>query len=342
MEPWKGKDTMRVDRIRLIVQFFCFMFLVYGALAGLGIGNAVPTFACVYAKYRGGYCFIYPFQRFLSVPFETLIGGFGIVFLIYLGTFFLWGIAFSKAWCGWACPIGFIQDLLTLLREALKIDATRFGWVTRPAYSSVKYILLVLIIVLPMGIGNSFFGLSKLPADLAVPFCQICPAKPLLPLFHGDFSNIGIDFSSPTKLVLTSLSMIIFTLLFTASFLKRRYLCAYCPMAALLSLFDKIGVISLKKDGRKCTRCGNCARACPMDIMEIADARDKVNMVTQDCILCMRCIEVCPENDALRATVGGFTVFPSSAEGFIKRQQSLARETPSPSASLKKMKGKKC
>ena len=314
---------MRVDRLRLIVQFLLFLFLIYGGLLSLGIGQAIPTMVCVYAKYKGGFCFLYPFQRYLSSSFSVLFGPFGIMFLIYLGTFCLWVVAFNKSWCGWACPIGFTQDLLTKIREWLKVDVSRFRWVTRYRFTSVKYILLVLLIVLPMGIGNSLFGLPKFTEDLAVPFCQICPGKPLIPMFHGDFSVIGIDFSSVTKLILTTLSMVILGLLLSASFLKRRYLCAYCPMAAVLSLFDKIGLISLKKTGEKCTRCGNCYRACPMDIVEIAEEREKTNMVTQDCMLCMRCIEVCPENDALRATVCGMTVFRSTAQGFLKRQQSI-------------------
>lgn len=222
--------------------------------------------------------------------------------------------------------MGFLQDLLTKIRMYFKIDGTRFSWLTRKRYQSVKYVLLVLLILLPLGIGNSFFGLPKLSSDLSVPFCQICPAKPLLPLFNGDVGNIAIDFSSATGIVLSTLSMIILGLFFAASFLKRRFLCFYCPMSALLSLFEKVGLFSLKKDGQSCTRCGNCARACPMEIQEIADDRAHVKMVTQDCMLCMRCIEVCPEDNALRATFAGLTIFPSSADGFLKRQDIFKKE----------------
>ncbi len=325
---------MKIDRIRLIVQFFLFLFFVYGGLLSLSIGSAIPTMTCIYAKYRGGFCFLYPFQRYLSVPWGTLFTSSLIMFLIYMGTFCIWAFVFNKAWCGWACPLGFLQDVLTKIREALDIDVSRFRWITRYRFTSVKYILLVLLILIPMGIGNSFFGAPKLSSDLAVPFCQICPGKPLIPLFHGDFSAIKIDFSNVTKVVLTVLSMGIAGLFLAGSFLKRRFLCAYCPMAAMLSIFDKIGLVSLKKKGDKCTRCGNCLRACPMDIVEIAQEKEKVNLVTQDCILCMRCIEVCPENDALRATICGKTVFRSSALGFLKRQQAIASKLSSKDTEL--------
>lgn len=311
---------MRIDRIRLIVQAFCFVFLIYGGILGFSIGNAVPTMACIYAEDRGGACFLYPFQRFMSLPLRTLIGATILPFLIYLGTFFLWGLVFGKAFCGWICPLGFLQDLLTRARQFLGIDGARFRWASKERFQWVKYALLALLILIPMGIGNSLGGLPKLSGDWAVPFCQICPGKSLLPLFSGDTSHLLIDFSSPVKLALTSLLMFLTGVFLIGGFVKRRWFCLYCPMAALLSLFDRIGFVGLKKKGEACTRCGNCYRACPMEIREIADERDRKHMVTQDCILCMRCVEVCPENKALSATLLGFPVFSASAAGFLKRQ----------------------
>ncbi|MDY0162783.1 4Fe-4S binding protein [Desulfobotulus sp.] len=315
---------MRIDRIRLLVQALCFVFLIYGGLLGLSIGTAIPTMSCIYAEGRGGSCFLYPFQRFLSLPWSSLFGSVAAAFLIYLGTFFIWALVFGKTFCGWICPLGFLQDLLTKIREAMGIDGSRFAWATRDRFQWVKYALLVLLILLPMGIGNSLLGLPRFTPDLAVPFCQICPGKPFIPLFYGDTSHILIDFSSLTKIIMTSLSMLIAGLFLAAGFVKRRYLCAFCPMAALLSLFDRIGFVGLRKKGEACTRCGNCFRACPMEIREIADLRDRKHMVTQDCMLCLRCIEVCPEDKALQATLLGFPVFSASAEGFLKRQARTA------------------
>lgn len=320
---------MRVGRIRLLVQFLCFLLMIYGGLLLINLGRGLPAYTCVYVKHKAGLCFLYPLQRFLGLPFFLLLGQYGVLLLKYMGMFFLWVVVFNRAWCGWVCPIGFLQDLLTKIRGYLNVEPSRFSWITRDRYQSVKYILLVLLILLPIGIGNSFFGLPKLTSDLAVPFCQICPAKPLLPIFDGNFNHIFIDFSSNTRLVLSSLSMIILGLFFAASFLKSRFLCSYCPMSALASLFDKIGLLSLKKDSQKCTRCGNCARVCPMEIREVAEDRERTNMVTQDCMLCMRCIEACPEDNALRATFAGLTIFPSSAKGFLKRQGAFSKQLTS-------------
>jgi len=314
---------MRVDRLRLLVQALFFVFLIYGGAVGFDLGNGIPTMVCIYAENRVGQCFLYPLQRYLSIPLSILMTTMAPMFIAYLATFSVWTLVFNKAWCGWVCPLGFLQDLLTKLREALGINPARFPWLVRDGYQWVKYGLLILLILLPMGIGNSISGLPKFTQDLAAPFCQICPGKPLIPLFVGDLSNFSIDFSGVSTLILSTLSMGIFALFFSASFLKRRYLCFYCPMAAMLSLFRKFGFLSLKKDGRKCTHCNNCSLVCPMDIREIADEREKSNLVTQDCMLCLRCVEVCPEKDALRTTFLGLTIFPSTPEGFLRRQQKI-------------------
>jgi NAD-dependent dihydropyrimidine dehydrogenase PreA subunit len=112
--------------------------------------------------------------------------------------------------------------------------------------------------------------------------------------------------------------------MFTTAFVKRRFLCSYCPMLALLSLFDKVGLFSLKKHGDLCTRCGNCFRACPMEIREIEEDKNIGNLVTQDCILCLRCVEACPENRALEAKFAGVSFMKADARAFLDRQQGAA------------------
>jgi len=131
-------------------------------------------------------------------------------------------------------------------------------------------------------------------------------------------------------MLLTGGAIILVGLMFTTAFVKRRFLCSYCPMLAFLSLFDKVGLFSLKKDGSKCTRCGNCYRACPMEIREIEEEKGLKNLVTQDCILCLRCVEACPENQALEAQFAGFSFLKADAEAFLARQEAATGgRTPS-------------
>ncbi|MCU7918863.1 MAG: 4Fe-4S binding protein [Candidatus Thiodiazotropha sp. (ex Epidulcina cf. delphinae)] len=311
---------MNVQRIRLIVQCIFFIILIYGGLLYIDLGNRLPTFSCAYVDDKGGGCFLVGFQHMLARPFAEFWGDAGVRLLKAVGIFSLWAIVLNKAWCGWVCPFGLIQDLLTKLRNLVSVDLSRFAWMTRKRYKSVKYILLALLILIPLGIGNALPGLSPLSRDWSAPFCQMCPARVLLPVFNGDLSEIYIDFSNGPGMLLTTLAILLTGLFFTAAFVKRRFLCAYCPMLALLSFFDKIGFTSLKKEGQRCTRCGNCSRACPMEIREIETEKRLTNLVTQDCILCLRCVEVCPEDETLKAEFLGLPLFGATEQGFRKRQ----------------------
>lgn len=308
---------MTVQNLRLFSQFVFFVLLTYGGLFAIDLGSRLPTFSCAYVPDNGGGCFLVGFQHMLSRPFPEFLGEQGIRLLKSIGIVALWAVVINKAWCGWICPFGLLQDLLTRLRNFIFIDMTRFGWVARKRYKSVKYVFLALLILIPLGIGNGVPGLTR---DWTAPFCQICPARPLMPLFAGDFSEFHIDFSSWPGMALTTIAIVLVGLLFTTAFVKRRFLCSYCPMLAVLSLFDKVGFLSLRKDGQRCTRCGNCSRACPMEIREIEEEKIKSNLVTQDCILCLKCVDACPENQALEARFLGIPVYTASADGFLKRQ----------------------
>lgn len=44
-----------------------------------------------------------------------------------------------------------------------------------------------------------------------------------------------------------------------------------------------------------CTGCGDCARACPQDILLIADGRVAVDFSLGECTFCNACTEACPE-----------------------------------------------
>ncbi len=308
---------MNVQRLRFFVQLFFFVVLVYGgSLFALKIDSILPTFSCVFVDGNGGGCFLVSLQHQLARPLPAFLGSSGVMLLTTLGTVVVLAILLNKAWCGWICPFGFLQDLMTKLRNLLNIDLSRLSWLTSKRYRSVKYILLAFLVLVPLAIGN--LGLSR---DWTAPFCQMCPARPLMPLLEGNLSEFHIDFSSAPTMILTSIAILLVGLFFTASFINRRFLCSYCPMLAFLSLFDKVGLLSLKKDGERCTRCGNCYRACPMEIRAIEEEKEKTNLVTQDCILCLRCVESCPENKALTATFLGVPVLRASQEGFLKRQQ---------------------
>jgi len=316
----KFLNTADINRFRFYFQLIAFGVLLYGGYLAVNIGDQLPTFACVFSEKRGGSCYIMGFQHQMSLAYARLFSGAGIGVLIGLGTFVIYFLIFNKTWCGFACPLGAIQDWLTMLRRKTGLQYSNYSAPVFKRLSTIKYILLGLLIMIPMAIGNSLFGLPTLNHDFAVPFCMICPGRTLLPLFNGDISQLAIDFSSQTKMVLSGLGMGVTGLFLAGAFVKKRFFCLFCPMSALHYIFSRASILRLTKVGEKCTRCGNCYRVCDVGIRDIADDLDHKNIVKDDCMMCLKCVAACPEDGCLKASFLGLPLYESTAEGFFTRR----------------------
>lgn len=319
----KKLNNSDINRFRFYFQIGAFLLLVYGGYLAINIGDQLPTFACVFEAKRGGSCYLLGLQHQMSLPFNRLFSGAGIGVLISLATFVGFFLLFNKAWCGFACPLGTIQDWLTKLRRKMNFRYSTYSEPVFKRLSTIKYILLALLILIPMAIGNSLFGLPKLNHDFGVPFCMICPGRTLLPLFNGDISQLAIDFSSKTKMVFSGLGMGVTGMFMAGAFARKRFLCLFCPMSALHYIFSRASLLRLTKNSDKCTRCGNCYRVCDVGIRAIADDLDHKNIVKDDCMMCLKCVAACPEDSCLRATFLGLPVYESTAEGFFKREMKI-------------------
>ena len=65
----------------------------------------------------------------------------------------------------------------------------------------------------------------------------------------------------------------------------------FCPLAAVLNPFSRVGLTRVHRDTQACVNCGLCAKACPMAIPV-----DRVAQVTHArCISCLDCVEACPK-----------------------------------------------
>lgn len=310
-------DRVDLNRFRFWLQLAMFALLVYGGYFAVNLGTHLPMFSCGFNEEgRAGVCYLLPLQHQLSRPWPQLFGFAGISVLTGFGVFFLWFIVLNKGWCGYVCPLGTIQDWITALRRRLGARYSRYTQGQFRQLSRIKYLLLALMVLIPLGIGGGWFS-----RDMGTPFCLICPGRMILPMFTGDFSQFTIDFSSKTALVMTALGMGVTGLFLAGAFVKKRFFCFFCPMSALHYLISKPALLKLKKDGDKCTRCGDCYTVCDMEIKEIADDIKTRDIMMDDCILCLKCVAACPEPGALKANFASVTFFESTEAGFIKRSQ---------------------
>lgn len=325
-------NNVNLNRFRSLFQIGAFLILVYGGYyLGLELGRALPIMVCLdnHDVYGSGGCFIGYFTRLLDFSWQVLVAtpwGEKII-VIFLG-FLAWFLFFNKAWCGYICPLGTIQDWISKLRQILRVRYSTYTAKQQSILKTIKYVLLVLLLVVPLAIGNSFFGLPKLSFDFHAAFCQICPGRRLILLFIGDLTQWRINFHSAVTIVLTSLGMIFTALFLIGGFFKKRFFCLFCPMNALHHLFTRLAFLKLYKDGSKCTRCGNCYRVCDAEILEIADDVDSRYIVNDRCSMCFKCVAACPEEDCLKVTFLGFPIFNSTEEGFIRRQNIMLGNPP--------------
>lgn len=315
-----------INRFRFYFQIGALGLLLYGGYLAIDITSSIPTFSCVFVENRVATCYLFPLQHQVNMPFKQYISGRGIGLLTGLMTFFLLLILLNKAWCGYICPLGTVQDWITRLRKRLKIRYSAYREDTFRRLKGVKYMLLALLILLPFGISNPLLGLPALSRDFSTVYCMICPGRTVLPLFSADISQLAIDFSSKTMTVLTAIGMAVTGVFFSRAFTKKRFFCLFCPMSALHYVFSKASLLRLIKEGSKCTRCGNCYRVCDMGIREIADDVVSRNIVKDDCMMCFKCVAACPEKGCLKMTFLGLPVYESTEEGFTRRMERKAME----------------
>ena len=100
------------------------------------------------------------------------------------------------------------------------------------------------------------------------------------------------------------------------SFFVRRVWCRFCPTGSSIAVVNRFKgfkwapLLHLDKDEEKCTKCGICKRVCPVQVTEVYEQKGgKIN--TSMCMLCTRCVEMCPYEDCLKVKFGGKTVFKS-------------------------------
>jgi len=313
----KIKDIInRVDirKFRFWIQLIAFILFVYGGYFAIDLGRELPIFSCGYNRECGGSCYFLGVQHQLARPWDRLfsMASFGV--LTGFLTFVLWFIVFNKAWCGYMCPIGTLQDWITSFRKFLKIPyatytQTQFKWLKK-----IKYIFLAIVLLFPL-----FVGLEALNSEWRGAFCKMCPARIITPMFSGDFSQWYVDFSSNTAIFLTAFGIGFTAVFFIGAFIKKRFFCFFCPMSAMHYILSPLSLLKLKKDGSKCTKCGDCYNVCDMQIKDIADDVNSTNILRDDCIFCLKCVAACPEEDALRVDIVKWALFKSTKGGFAKR-----------------------
>ncbi len=188
----------------------------------------------------------------------------------------VWAFAFfavlavigSKLICGWACPFGALQELIYHLPILRKFKKRKLPFVVS---NTVRGTLFVVMLLLLFGIVGGRKGF--------VIYHFINPFN----LFNFDIETVTVGATILVALVV--------------SFGFYRPFCQFvCPFGFLSWLLERLSIFRVKIDHDRCTNCGACVSACPLDA-----AKDRVagKAFPADCFSCARCLNVCPV-DAIR------------------------------------------
>jgi polyferredoxin len=229
---------------------------------------------------------------------------------IVAGTVLLIGAVVGRAFCGWVCPIGFVQDIITNLKGKLDFVSPR----THQGSKKLKYVLFLgtmlisgsLALALASGEGSNYK--AALGVLASGPFIAISPdgtlfgsVPTLIAMARQGFSSfitkpptiqeVWTDLlTTPPLLALRILILLGF---FGAAWKVPRFWCRYiCPTGAMMAVFQKYSIVGLKRDPVKCTKCPHCEIKCPMQISILDLPWEKFN--DPECIMCMECIDACP------------------------------------------------
>ncbi|MCU7892951.1 MAG: 4Fe-4S binding protein [Candidatus Thiodiazotropha sp. (ex Ustalcina ferruginea)] len=322
---------INLSLLRKLVQLSAFIFFVYGGLiTGYyledKISGALPALSCAYDFQGSDLCTLIPIQHQMDHRLGEVIAKGGNLMmgimptLITLGTFLIFFVVLNKAFCGWVCPVGTFQEVMQLIGQKLGLQRheslpKKLVFRLRP----VKwFMLLVLVFGLPL-----LTGIGMLNHDMGDPFCRICPSRILTTLATGETSQLTVDTANTTTLVFSVLGDFLFGLMIALALTVRQPFCRICPMLALHAVFRKLGLLRLIKNATpRCDRCGLCAKACPMDIQEMHTDMQHRNVTFEDCTLCGRCVEFCPDKDVLQLKYTFIPVFSSSPQYFKQRKKS--------------------
>ncbi|KON30044.1 hypothetical protein AC477_05285 [miscellaneous Crenarchaeota group-1 archaeon SG8-32-1] len=261
--------------------------------------------------------FTYPVRPLFILAFILIIP-------IVLGRFF----------CGWICPFGLYMDAITLIRKVLKIRHIIIPDKFNKLLHNLRYALILfffgLVVVLSLTEPPSTLDLLTVMAlFFAGPFEHIGillgPIVPIIVPWEGPLEIGGLYFSFPYiqdvikyagENFATISALIFFALIVIGSFFIRRVWCRFCPTGASIAVMNKVKgfnwvpVLHLDKNETKCTKCGICKRVCPVQVTEIYEQKGG-KITTSMCMLCSRCVEMCPYEDCLRIKLGNKTVFKS-------------------------------
>ncbi len=319
-----------LGRLRFVVQLLMLLLTVYGSsivghYSAEKISGALPALSCAYDKQNAAYCVLVPTQHQLHhrvgeaiVRAQQLTFQMVLPLLMTLLSFFAFFFVIGKAFCGWVCPLGTIQEWIGRVGRRFGIDLRRFqkgDLVETRRVRPVKWLmLLALVFLLPL-----LTGLGVTPHSLGNPYCDVCPSRVATTLLTGDTEQLALRTGDGWSFALGAIANVLVGFTVVGALAIRQPFCRICPLLSFNALFQRLSPMRLAKpSAEQCGKCHICTDACPMDIPEISQQAGR-KAYNEDCTLCGRCAEYCPQDGVISLKWGPWAVFSSSRDYYKRR-----------------------
>lgn len=252
--------TVRIIRYSLLT-------VIIGLLTYVALGYGARSFEA-FCPFGGAESL---WGLFTSGQFSCALGPLNLS--LFVGVIGLTLVA-KKAFCSWACPIGFLSELLGKL--GMRITNGRFV----PSDKVDKWLRLLRYVVLVISLYYTY-KLGELILRGFDPFYIVFSG-----FGHGTLG--WISYATIAALTVGALAIPMFFC---------RYL---CPLGAVFDPFSRLGLIKIHRNTDTCTACGHCQLACPHNIPVHVVAK----VSHRDCTNCLECVEICPDPDVLTLRAG--------------------------------------
>jgi len=240
---------MKIAKARRTGQLFGLVLGFFG-ITGIGMTHLIfPGLHCYACPWAVTICPIGLAQNLII---------FGTVPYFWIGMILVYGLAAGRGFCGWFCPFGTLNDILSF-RKVKILGALSYS----------KFLVLAATLIGAWAFADTMF-------------CKLCPVASL----EASIPYLIMGVAKVNRPFLIHMGTLAVTLV--GMVLIARFWCRYlCPMGALLSLFNRVSFLKLKLDKMRCNSCGVCATECPMGI------EPHIQYDNHNCIKCGRCVDSC-------------------------------------------------
>lgn len=226
--------------------------------------------------------FLFPVIYYYLSPYLVLMGAAeGVIAgdVIAFAGLFLTSLFFGRAWCGWICPAGAMQELCS------RVNGRSFNGRKR---NLIKYAIW-----------------APWLAIIVVMFAQAGGVKAVNPLYQTYYGISVQDYTSAIMFAAIAGAIALFALVAG----KRAACHTICWMAPFMIIGRKISSVTnlpalhLEADKTKCVNCKACSRNCSMSL-DVNSMVQNQSMENSECILCGKCVDACSRK-AIHYSFGG-------------------------------------